>query len=184
MSGFDAFSGGVLPGGLWTQSDIRILICYLLQSISGSLTEEDITKVIHENGMANYFEVKDAVASLLKHKHIITKEDTTLELTDSGREIARQLDVSLPRSVRDKAVNLAVRLLSQVRSRRENQVDIEETDAGYMVHCKISGGTMNLMTISLYVPDKKQAYHVRERFHADPAGVYEHLLSYLTDVGL
>ena len=39
----DVFTGGVDPGGLWTKNDIRILICYILSSVSAPLTGEDIS---------------------------------------------------------------------------------------------------------------------------------------------
>ena len=39
---FDAFTGGVEPGGLRSQSDIRLLICYMLASVQEPLSKEDI----------------------------------------------------------------------------------------------------------------------------------------------
>ena len=35
---YDAFTGGVAPGGLRSKSDIRILICYMLKSVNAPLT--------------------------------------------------------------------------------------------------------------------------------------------------
>ena len=60
----DAFSAGVEPGGLWHKNDIRILLCYILSSVPGPLARQDLTQIIQEKGLANYFEVEDALASL------------------------------------------------------------------------------------------------------------------------
>ena len=57
---------------------------------------------------------------------------------------------------------------------------ILETDRGFQVECHISGGKMDLMSITLYVPDRAQAELVKSRFHQDPAGVYRILLAALT----
>lgn len=180
MSEFDAFSGGVLPGGLRTQNDVRILVCYLLQSAGAPLSEADITKIVQENGLANYFEVKDAISALLKLGRIRKNDEALLEICESGLQIAEQLDVTLPLSVRDKALKAAVQLLARAKRERENRVDIEKTSTGYQVHCHISGGTMDLMTISIYVPNKKQANFVKNHFHEDPGAIYTLLLSALT----
>ena len=46
---YDAFTGGVAPGGLRSKSDIRILICYMLKSVNAPLSGDDIIKVLQEN---------------------------------------------------------------------------------------------------------------------------------------
>ena len=43
---FDAFTGGVEPGGLRTKNQIRILICYLLSSVDAPLSRQDIIGIM------------------------------------------------------------------------------------------------------------------------------------------
>ena len=176
----DAFSAGVEPGGLWHKNDIRILLCYILASVGAPLSRGDLTRMIQEKGLANYFEVEDALAALAKQGNILLQEDGACAVTEAGREIARSLDTTLPLSVRDKALEAAVSLLAQARAQRENPVELQETDRGWQVQCHISGGDMELMSITLYVPDRAQAECVRDRFHRDPEGVYRLLLAALT----
>ena len=45
---YDAFTGGVAPGGLRSKSDIRILICYMLKSVNAPLSGDDIIKVLQK----------------------------------------------------------------------------------------------------------------------------------------
>lgn len=61
---YDAFTGGVAPGGLRSKSDIRILICYMLKSVNAPLSGDDIIKVLQEKSLANYFEASDALSAL------------------------------------------------------------------------------------------------------------------------
>lgn len=180
MSEFNAFSGGIAPGGLRSQNDIRILICYLLQSVPAPLSEEDLTKILQEKSLANFFEIKDALASLITNHHIEKDAGGNMVICESGREIASNLDVTLPLSVRDKALEAAVKLLARAKNEREHKVDIIKTNAGYQVRCHISGGNLELMGISLYVPDEKQALLVKEQFFRDPGSVYTLLLAALT----
>ena len=173
------------PGGLWHKNDIRILLCYILASVNAPLSRQDLTRIIQEKGLANYFEVEDALASLLTQGNIAQDQEGRCTVTPAGREIADSLDATLPLSVRDKALEAAFTLLAQAKAQRENRVDLTKTKRGYQITCHISDGEMDLMAISLYVPDKAQAKMVRERFYRDPEGVYKLVLASLTgDTGL
>ena len=174
------FSEGVAPGGLWSQNDIRILICYLLCKVNGSLSEKDITDIIQETAIANYFETQEAISALLQLGNLLRDSEGRLSLTPEGETIAGQLETILPLSVRDRARTAALRLMARAKNQRENRVEIEALENGYCVRCHISGGALDLMSISLYVPDKGQAKLVREKFYQNPAAVYEQLLSALT----
>ena len=175
----DAFSQGVAPGGLWSKNDIRILLCYVLRSAGAPLTREDLTRVVCQQDLANYFEVSEALDALLAQGHLAAGEEG-LTVTATGREIADALDVSLPLSVRDKALTAALRLLASARTRRENRVEIAPAQGGFLVTCHISGGPAELMTVSLTVPDRAQAALVEQRFYHDPQGIYQLLLAALT----
>lgn len=176
----DAFTEGVEPGGLWNKNDIRILLCYILSSVNGPLSREALSQIVQGKALANYFEVGDALASLLKQGNVAQDEEGLYTVTDAGREIAQNLDATLPLSVRDKALEAAMRLMADARARRENRVEITEVERGFRVTCSVSGGEMDLMTVSLFAPDRAQAELVERNFYRDPEGVYKLLLSSLT----
>lgn len=136
----DAFTGGVEPGGLWNKNDIRILLCYLLASVDAPLSGEDIEKIVQERSLANYFEVRDALAALEQLGNVARVAEGLYTVTQAGREIADSLDATLPLSVRDKALEAAFLLLAQARAERENRVETRKTDRGYQVTCHVSGG--------------------------------------------
>ena len=177
---FDAFTGGVAPGGLRSKSDIRILICYLLKSVDAPLSGEDIIRVLQEKALANYFEVNDALSALVSLGNIRREEDGTYVLEPQGRSVAENLDVLLPLSVRDKAIAAAMTMLASAKIERENTVTTTRTDKGYNVSCHISGGDMELMNLTVYVPDLYQARTVKKNFHRDPQRIYNLLLAALT----
>ena len=132
---FDAFTGGVAPGGLRSKSDIRILICYLLKSVDAPLSGEDIIRVMQEKALANYFEVNDALSALVSLGNIRREEDGTYVLEPQGKSVADNLDVLLPLSVRDKAIAAAMSMLASAKIERENAVTTTRTDNGYNVSC-------------------------------------------------
>ncbi len=179
---FDAFTAGVEPGGLRSQSDIRLLICYLLASVKEPLAKSDIVTVLQENGLANYFEAASALADVLaKHNADPLPEDPELCVANENtREISRQLDTTLPPSVRDRAVNGALNLLAKAKRERENKVELEKCADGYQVTCHISGGNRDMMKITLLVPDQYQARAVKKNFHRNPELVYQVMLCLMT----
>ena len=179
---FDAFTGGVEPGGLRTKNEIRILICYLLTSIETPLAKDDLISIAVENGLANYFELADAIAEMTANG-IIAVSGEKGELcspTEKGRMISKQLDSELPATVRHKALCAAISLLAREKRERENRVDISHEGKGYRVACHISGGETDLMNFSLSVPDLAQANVVKENFQQSPETVYRMMLALVT----
>ena len=176
----DAFTGGVDPGGLWNQNDIRILLCYILSSVNAPLSGQDLSEILQRKALANYFEAGDALAALEQRGNVVRNEDGCYRVTEAGREIAETLDATLPLSVRDKALEAAFTLLAQAKAQRENRVELQKIKQGYQVTCHISGGDMDLMAVTLYVPDRAQAEMVKRSFYKDPAGVYKLVLASLT----
>ena len=112
--------------------------------------------------------------------NVVQEPDGCYTVTAAGREIAHSLDATLPLSVRDKALKAAFTLLAHAKAQRENRVDLRETEQGLQVTCHVSGGDTDLMTLSLYVPDKAQAEMVRECFFQDPEGLYQLVMATLT----
>jgi len=176
----DAFTGGVDPGGLWVQNDVRILICYILASVQAPLAQEDLCRIVQGKGLANYFETGDALAALERLGHV-RREGEGYTVTETGREIAARLDAELPVAVRDKALEAALTLLAEAQARREHKVEVEDLPNGCQTTCRIGGGGgTDLLRVSLYVPDRAQAQLVEERFYQNPDRIYRLVLAALT----
>ncbi|MFI3206103.1 MAG: DUF4364 family protein [Clostridia bacterium] len=175
----DAFSAEVEPGGLTSQNDIKILVCYLVKSVPNVLKDTNIAQILRDKGLANYFEIMDAISALTKKGHIIKDENDFFSLSETGMSIALSLDYSLPKSVRDKALESAFAMLKHAKIEKENPVDIISTDSGFDVTCHVKGGDFDMMKISLYAPDKEQAEMIKKNFQKDPEYVYSLMLSAL-----
>ncbi len=179
---FDAFSAGVEPGGLRTKNEIRILVCYLLSSVDAPLAKKDLIEIAVENGLANYFEITDAIADLTE-KGIISisgKARENCSATGTARMISKQLDSDLPATVRHKALCAATNLLARAKREQENRVEIKRARNGFVVACHISGGDADLMNFSLCVPTLEQANIVKNNFQDAPGIVYRTLLALVT----
>ncbi len=180
---YDAFAGGIEPGGLRTSSEIKLLVCYLLKSVDCGLTKGLILDIIQDNGLANYFETTNAIADLVSTGNLDEAQqdgETVYHLTEKGSLIADTLSESLPRSVRDKSVRAALLLTTRMKMERENKVEFTPIGRGFQVDCHVSDGESDMMCISLRVPDMLQAKLIKRRFQEDPVLLYKGIIALLT----
>lgn len=168
--------------GLKSQNEIKLLICYMLCSVNTELSKNSIISILQDNNLANYFEASSAFSDLLNNSNIVctNEKEQLYTVTQSGKMISEQLDVTLPLSVRQRALSATLNILSKIKLEKENSVDILKTEQGYHVTCKVSGGNMELMSFTLYVPDMLQAELVKKNFHKDPGFVYKCMLAIIT----
>ena len=104
-----------------------------------------------------------------------------LSVTEKGRSSAKTLETSLPRSVREKAINAAVKMLTLARSKRENNVEVEKLpDGGYNVTFSVSDPKAQLMRLTVFVADEMQVETVKNNFYEDPVRLYSGIIASLT----
>lgn len=181
---YDAFDAGIELGGLRSRDDIRLLICYLLKSIDAPMTRQMLNDSMQEDGLANFFEVGQAIEELLKTGNITTDildDEEVLIVTERGREAAELLQTSLPRTVREKAVNSAIRLTTRAKVERDNKIEVKkEDDGGYTITFTLFDRGTELMKLSIYVVDSLQLETVKQNFINDPVKVYSTIITSLT----
>ncbi|MCR4594579.1 MAG: DUF4364 family protein [Clostridiales bacterium] len=181
---FDAFDAGIELGGLRNRDDIRLLICYLLKSVESPMTRQMLNDAMQEDGLANYFEVGQAIEELMKTGNIvfdIQDGEEVFTVTDKGRDAAEMLQTSLPRTVREKAVNAAIRLITKARVERENNIEVEKDPAGgFKITFTLFDQKIEFMKLTVHVNDELQLEQVKNNFINDPAKVYSTIITSLT----
>lgn len=181
---YDAFDAGIELGGLRNRDDIRLLVCYLLKSVDAPMTRQMLNDAMQEDGLANYFEVGQAIEELLKTGNItadIADDEEVLSVTNKGREAAELLQTSLPKTVREKAVNSAIRLTTRAKIERENKIEVKkEENGGYNITFTLFDRDTELMKLSIFVADSLQLEQVKQNFIDDPVKVYSTIITSLT----
>lgn len=118
---FDAFDEGIALGGIRSKNEIRILICYLYNSVNDSMSKSIVLEAIMAHELANYFEISSAFDDLVTNNNLKVSGtidgETTYALTENGKTIATELEATVSRSVKEKAYICAVRLLSGKKNR-------------------------------------------------------------------
>ena len=178
----DTFTEGIYPGGLNEKQEIKILVCFILDKLSKPLKKSDMTSILQNYGLANYFEASQAFSEMVANNNIASDEndENCYKITESGRMIVEQLSGTLPATIKEKALKSAEIYLERVKSERENKVSITKNSRGYNVSCNISGGEFNMLELTIYAPDINAASVIRDNFHKNPSEIYYSIMSLLT----
>ena len=177
------FSQGVAPGGLRDRTEIKLLICYLLKTLKRSLTRSHINEILQEYRIANYFEVNTAISEL------VTAGQLTSDLCDGDEEISltsrAKLDVGLlerdlPRSVKEKAIRSALKILQRERIEKESIVEVMPLEHGYHICFTVKDMQTELLKLTVYVADESQIEIAKRNFYNNATEIYSGVISALT----
>lgn len=179
MSGA-AFSAGVKPGGLTSETEIKILLCYLLANISRPLSQNQLETALAGDELVNCFELANALQALCEQGHIIKKAGC-YRITPSGKNLSDMLSADVPVSVRETALAAVLRLQRLSEKAMHNQAEIKNVDNGYLLTCRIvDEAGPPIFQMDIYLPDLSSAQLAQSCFAENGDAVYLLALAGLT----
>lgn len=179
----DAFSMGVAPGGLKDRTDIKIMVCYLLKNLNKPLTRTQINEILQEHSIANYFEINGAVSDLVSSGQVtseLSDDDELISITPKTELTVALIERDLPRSLREKAINAAIKVLQRDRVKKESTVTVTPCNNGYHVTFTVTDMDTELLRITVYVADERQIEIVKRNFYDNAVNIYSDVISSLT----
>lgn len=182
MAMAEAFTAGVKPGGLTSDTEIRILLCYLVKT-AAPLTRDAMQGALLQEQLVNYFEFVNALDEL-EDQQLIKSTEKGYVITEKGAVVASTLAYDLPRSVRESAVRAVIRIQSWVHKAAQNKARIQRDGDEYRVICTIEDMGRDSFQIQLSMPDRLTAEMVKNRFISKGSLVYSQLLNLLTQPAL
>ncbi len=177
-----SFNEGIAPGGLREKADIKLLICYLLKKLDAPVSRSKINEILQDNYIANYFVINEAVSELVKNGRLICELENgeeVLTITQQAIFDVSQIEKSLPRSIREKAVNSAFRIFARDRAEREIKAEVTALDHGYHVSFTLEDVGTELLKLTVYVSDSSQIELVKKNFYNNAASIYSDIISSL-----
>lgn len=181
---FDIFRANVSPGAPATQDEIKMLLCYILSNMPQPMSFAELHEALMEDSLVNYFELVRAVDGLSATGHIVSdgKEDgpKRYTVTQLGRQAAEAFTETLPLSMREKAIASAQKLLKRQQRESEVSITVRESDGGYLMELSIPDHGVQLISFSVFAPDREQCERIRRCFLNDPQYIYKGVISLLT----
>ena len=172
----EAFTAGVKPGGLTDDTQIRILLCYLVKT-AGPLTRDTLQGALLQEQLVNYFEFADALADVEKQQLVTLNDEQQYTITAKGSTVADTLALDLPRTVRESAIRAVMQIQSWRHKAAMNRAHVEEEDGEYTVWCAIGDLGSDVFRLQLAMPDKLTA---ENNFTAHGSEIYSKLMDMLT----
>lgn len=183
----DAFPVDDNISGIRSTEKIRIIICYILKNVDSPLTRDNIQSALYDNGIANYFEISQAIDNLLDVGAVEISEDVLI-LNSKGEQIARDLNDELSLFIKNKAVRAAKLTAVYEKRKKENDISIVKLDdKKYRLDITLLSGladgeiTDELMKVSVFVTDSLQAETMKTTFLNNPVRLYEKVIEALTE---
>lgn len=179
----NTFNQGIEPGGLRDKAEIKLLVCYLLKKIEKPVARMKLNEILQEYSIVNYFEANQAISELVKSGRIISElvdDDEVFSITPQAMYDVGEIERSLPRTVREKAVSAALRIFARDRVERESKVEVQELEHGFHVTFSIEDVGTQLLKLTVYVSDRTQIELVKRNFFNNAVSIYSDIISSLT----
>lgn len=173
------YDEGVKPGGLTTTTEIRILICYILDCVDAPVSRAQFEEVLLGEALVNYFAMAESFAQLLG-QGLVTGGDDGYRITEKGRTVGRTLAHDVPFSVRETAVRGVIRAQQYAARAAVHRSEVVKTGQNRTVQCAIGDDAGPLFRMELYMPDDLSAESVRDSFVENGDEVYKLVLAALT----
>ena len=179
------FMQNVKKGGPNTIFDIKVMICYILNTLKSPISAENLSTVVVTQELVNYFEYQSALGELLDGGHIerFSNDDGEefYRISENGAALVVDLESSLSPTLRSYAIRTAMQVLTFKQNEKENTVTVTRAkEGGYLLSVEIPGTPEPLCSFTLYFPERLQAEKARDGFLENPTLAYTSLLCALT----
>ena len=161
----------------------KLVILYVLEKAKMDLTNSQITQVILETEVMNYFSLQQFLSQLMDAKFLKIYEDSNREyytLTQKGIETLNYFLSRIPSQITEK-------LDEYIKLNKENlladtQVKssfVKQSDNEYIVNLRVIENQSNLIDLNLNVSSEKQAKLICDNWKKNASYMYAEIIELL-----
>ena len=168
-------------GLIHNESDLKILILYILSKLSAPVDKETLFDVCICDGGVEYFDFSEFLNNLADSGQVLINGDDEFYISEKGRSNVSALEGELPLTVRleaDKAI--APVELSLKRQELIKAEDLFDKN-GYTVHLVLSDGEVELLDMSVFCGDESRAKKIKRAFKKNAEDYYSKIMKMLSD---
>jgi len=164
-------------GFIHERIEIKILILYILRRIPTSIAFDDLTELAMCDDGISYFDFTECVSDLVKTRHIRIK-DNKYSLTEKGARNGELTEKNLPYTVRCKVDSSTSSLRNELsRDEMIKTLYTANPDGSYTVTLSLSDGLGDIVSMSLYSANEKQALDLEKGFRKNAESIYMSLIN-------
>lgn len=161
----------------------KLLILYILEKINMDLTNSQITQVVLETEMMNYFSLQQFLSQLMESKFLTTYKESDREyysLTQKGLEILEYFLSRISEDVTKKIDEyISVNKKSLLSDTEVKSSFIQQNDNEFIVNLKVIENQSNLIDLNLNVSSEKQAQKICNNWKRNASYMYAEIIDLL-----
>jgi predicted transcriptional regulator len=161
----------------------KLLILYILDKIKMDLTNSQITQVVLENEIINYFSLQQILSQLLESKFLIIYKDSNKEyysLTQKGIEALEYFFSRIPESAIQKVDKyISSNKDSLLSDTQVKSSFVKQSDNEFIVNLRVIENQTNLIDLNLNVSSEKQAQHICNNWKNNASYMYAEVIKLL-----
>lgn len=162
----------------------KLILLYLIDKINIKISNLQITKLILENNLINYFLLQQYLNELcndnLLTSEIINKK-TFYTITDKGRTTLKHLDYLIPVNIKNKIDNTIKSARKKIRNETLITADfIPESESKYTVSCSVHEDDFSLIELKIAVGTKNDARCICDNWKNYSQYIYSEIIESLT----
>lgn len=162
----------------------KLILLYVFKKIKKTLASEQITNIILENNLINYFLLKQYLAELTESGFLLlqqTDSKSMYSITEAGYTTLELFINRIPSniiSIIDKYLTDNYTRIEAETSVTSNYIPISENE--YLVKCKIIENTSALIEITLNVATRSQAKNICDNWERNALAIYSDIILSVT----
>jgi len=161
----------------------KLIILYILDKINSDLTNSQITQVVLETDIMNYFSLQEVLSELLETRFLNTYKEANKEyycITQRGFETLESLIDRIPQDVGSKISNYIKRNKQKVLVNTEIIATFKKhTEYEFIVNLKVIESRRDLINLSINVSSEKQALLICNNWKKNASFMYAEIIQSL-----
>lgn len=161
----------------------KLIILHILNTIEIPLTNTQITNIVLENNIINYFALQESMVELEQSDLVRleeTKQKITFQPTEIGIKTINMFQSKIPKSVRTAITEYITKNKDRIKKESEIQADFsKKSEHEYIVNLKAVENDMVIIDLKLSVVSAKQAKFICEKWKSSSGKIYGQIMDTL-----
>lgn len=162
----------------------KLILLYIIEKVNIPVSNLQITKLIMENDLMDYFSLQQYLNELCDDNLLYTEVENNkmfYTITALGKKTLKYLDYLIPAGAKYR-IDTKIRTIRQkIRNETSITADfIPESEDKYMVHCSVLEDDFTLIEINMAVGNRNDARNICENWKNHPHQIYMEIIESLT----
>jgi predicted transcriptional regulator len=161
----------------------KLIVLYILDKIEISITNAQITNIILENNIINYFSLQESIAELEKSDLIKLEENQgqhTYQISEAGQRTVALFMNKIPKSNKTLINDYILKNKDRIKKESEIFADFTKNNENeYVVNLKVVENDIILIDLKLNVVSAKQARLICDKWNSSSSKIYGQIMDSL-----